>query len=439
MKRLLEVAIIAVCLLFTHSLFSQTYVSGGIYSNTTWFSENSPYIVTGDIVLFPDKVLTIEPGVEVKFDGYYTLEIRGTIEAIGNETDSIKFVSNILNEKDAWNRIQILNSSQNANGLFEFCQVKHSTDGIAVECCWGNEDSYISHSLFENNTLGLYNYAGWDLPIDNCLFLYNTTAVRSSDKNISNSTFMYNETGIKAERFTALNCIFQFNDVAIDWNETVGYGELDSCVITDNILGVRLRGASITNCEINNNSIGIITYHESQNFNGNPYYVPIINNSICDNSDYNIKNGNSYNKDLTSNCFCISDSAMIEEKLYDGYDNISLGLFNYSIYDITCQTVIETVIKVGNPQVIDDPFINGENFVVYPNPFDSYFRLNSKNMKRHDVSVRFFNSIGINVGYYEIFDNEELYIQTDELNSGMYFIQLLVDNKVLDQKKIIKR
>lgn len=34
---------------------AQTNVSGGIYTNTTWTKVNSPYVVTGDIVLFPGK------------------------------------------------------------------------------------------------------------------------------------------------------------------------------------------------------------------------------------------------------------------------------------------------------------------------------------------------------------------------------------------------
>jgi len=47
------------------ALIAQTTVSGGIYNNTTWNLAGSPYLVTGSIVVFPNRTLTIEPGVEV--------------------------------------------------------------------------------------------------------------------------------------------------------------------------------------------------------------------------------------------------------------------------------------------------------------------------------------------------------------------------------------
>jgi hypothetical protein len=77
-----------ILLLFLFSVgisFSQTTFSGGIYQNTTWTAANSPYIITGSVVVFPGKTLTIEPGCEVRFTADYTfntgnfiyLEIRG--------------------------------------------------------------------------------------------------------------------------------------------------------------------------------------------------------------------------------------------------------------------------------------------------------------------------------------------------------------------------
>ena len=56
--------------------FAETYVSGNITSNTTWGVAGSPYIVTGDITVYHTsrtygeyfRKLTIEPGVEVRFN-----------------------------------------------------------------------------------------------------------------------------------------------------------------------------------------------------------------------------------------------------------------------------------------------------------------------------------------------------------------------------------
>lgn len=48
-------------IIFYCSVFSQTNVSGVISSNTTWTLANSPYIVTGNILLNQNVTLTIEP------------------------------------------------------------------------------------------------------------------------------------------------------------------------------------------------------------------------------------------------------------------------------------------------------------------------------------------------------------------------------------------
>jgi hypothetical protein len=61
----------------------QTTASGIIETDTSWSIEHSPYIVTGDIVVKRNATLTIQPGVEVRFDGFYGLTVQGTLIADG--------------------------------------------------------------------------------------------------------------------------------------------------------------------------------------------------------------------------------------------------------------------------------------------------------------------------------------------------------------------
>ena len=77
---------------------AQTLVSGGIFANTTWTLANSPYVLTGPIVVFPGNTLTLEPGVVVKvqFKGFNTglmsyIELRGAMQANGTAAAPIKF------------------------------------------------------------------------------------------------------------------------------------------------------------------------------------------------------------------------------------------------------------------------------------------------------------------------------------------------------------
>lgn len=63
MKKLVSLFLFTI--LFAFSAHSQTIISGGIYSNTTWTKANSPYIITNNIVIFSGVALTIEPGVKI--------------------------------------------------------------------------------------------------------------------------------------------------------------------------------------------------------------------------------------------------------------------------------------------------------------------------------------------------------------------------------------
>ena len=67
-KKMKRISFLIAFYLITYSVYSQTSVSGGIYQNTTWTITGSPYIVTGSIVVFPGKTLTIEPGVEIQIN-----------------------------------------------------------------------------------------------------------------------------------------------------------------------------------------------------------------------------------------------------------------------------------------------------------------------------------------------------------------------------------
>ncbi len=67
--------------LIPFAIAAQTNISGTISNNMTLTAANSPYIVTGHINVNADVTLTIESGVEVRFNAGIYLQVFGTLIA----------------------------------------------------------------------------------------------------------------------------------------------------------------------------------------------------------------------------------------------------------------------------------------------------------------------------------------------------------------------
>ena len=78
---------------YTYENGYSTKVNGRITSNTTWLLSSSPYEVTGDITIDKGVVLTIEPGVVVKFRKNTDIFVKGGLSAEGNKYYPIIFTS----------------------------------------------------------------------------------------------------------------------------------------------------------------------------------------------------------------------------------------------------------------------------------------------------------------------------------------------------------
>ncbi len=67
-----------------------TNVSGIISSDSTWTKANSPYTLTGPVLVGNDVTLTIQPGANVLLNDYY-IQVNGTLVARGTKTNPIQF------------------------------------------------------------------------------------------------------------------------------------------------------------------------------------------------------------------------------------------------------------------------------------------------------------------------------------------------------------
>jgi len=259
-----------------------TNVSGPIVIDTIWDLGGSPYIVTGDVTVLSGVTLTIEPGVIVKFDGFYSISVNGTLIAIGTETDRINITSNNLTPNPGnWFRIQI---NSNGHAEVKYCNITYGGHGI-----------YLSGSSYNNITDNdiLYNIEGIQLTsssynnITGNYFSYNNKGIyliSSSNNNISNNNMSLNSLfGIylfsSPNNNITNNVILSNVKSGIDLEISSNNNIINNIISLHNVSGISLSSSAnnnITNNIISNNNDGIYVDGSSN--------IVILNNNISSNT-----------------------------------------------------------------------------------------------------------------------------------------------------------
>ena len=182
----------------------------------------SPFIVTGDIYVAPGFVLALEPGAELRFDGFYSIIVYGTLLAQGNPGAEVVFTSNSQSpSKSDWNEILFHDIG---TGLLKFTDIRYAKHGMHVK----GTNATISQSTVQDCETGVFvedtsgtalielteikacdvgingSWCGWQDAVDvnYSTVKENTTGITTSGSakfNVRNSLFMNNsEAAIKA-------------------------------------------------------------------------------------------------------------------------------------------------------------------------------------------------------------------------------------------------
>jgi parallel beta-helix repeat protein len=207
--------------------FLGTAVSGNI-TTTTWTAANSPYQVTGTITVPTSNTLTIEPGVDVWFEADVPFVVSGAIEAVGTETDSIRFIRGLAME---WGGLRI---SGGETSTIAYARISDGhADGSAPYTNGGGIYLYgsstklgINNSVISGNTAsyggGLYNSSSATATLTDCMITGNTA---SNGGGLYNSSFA-----------TLTNCTIRGNTATGNGGglSNSSSTSLTNCVISDN-------------------------------------------------------------------------------------------------------------------------------------------------------------------------------------------------------------
>jgi hypothetical protein len=238
-----------------------TYVEGPITQDTIWTRVDSPFVVSKNVTVYSNATLTIEPGVEVKFGGNFSLIVLGKLYANGTSTP-ITFTSNKEQpEVGDWNAITF-------NGMEKSvligCFVAYAEDGIVVDS--GNVELANSAISFCQNGITVAN---GKLMIENST----VSLCRQNGVNIANSELTVQNSLIAENQENGI-CITGNGQVTIQENTIMANGN-----------GICLTGNDASNVNISQNKISA-NKQSGINIDANSHTnITIVNNIVSSNSE----------------------------------------------------------------------------------------------------------------------------------------------------------
>lgn len=291
---------------------------GIIYQDMVW---DDTINIVCDVLVENDATLAISPGTKVIFHGPYSLNINGTLKAVGAENDTIRFIlSDTITFNDtihynAWKGIRFNPDEEQDTSEIRYCEIRNSKEhglvfgyrsrAIVTDC-------NIHHNLADDinkNGAGIYINNSDYLMIENNFIHHNTSTYEGGGIHISspynnqilNNTISYNTArngaGIYSNSYSSMGSNIEGNIIENNSTTYNGGGGIYSHAhdtIRNNIIrnnysyssGGGIHGYKY--CVIINNTIdGNICNNENTTYGGGVYVYAgnfkITNNLIINN------------------------------------------------------------------------------------------------------------------------------------------------------------
>ncbi len=333
-----------------------TEVTGIISSDVVWTKANSPYNLTGPMLVSTGVTLTIEAGVTVYFDVYY-IRVNGTLAARGSSTDKIRFEINTSPSQYLGTQIEFTSSGTDWN--------EQTGSGCIIENAVINTELSISNSPKISNNV-----------INGRISVNGASPVTISDNTItdqiaisSESSVVISNNNIVSEGDYSSTIAISGGSAVISKNNITGHdnpGSIgisitggDHTYISDNTISgfrVGIRPAGPTTIERNSifgNDHGIIIGESiafglmihgatsdikiqnntikdnSYGIYGPTYATTIIYNNIQNNSDYNIGIRDAGNVNASNNWWGTTDTQAINQTIFDFKNDFNLGTITF--------------------------------------------------------------------------------------------------------------
>jgi parallel beta-helix repeat protein len=330
------------------TVHASTDVNGIISSDTIWTKAKSPYNLTGNMAIDKGVTLIIEPGVTVNLNGYF-IRVNGTLTARGTSTDKVHLNDGYIEftaSSSGWD------SQTGSGSIIENAIINSRIETMEVSLLINNNTITKSLSLaggspiisknsitivIGSDWLGRPVYPSYAISISDVFYLSNENTAQVVDNTISghfdNAAIVAGNGSPTIERNIISN--------SYGYGGDSGYGQ-SGIVISDDSSPI-IKQNTITKCA---NGIRI---------SGSPSPT-IVNNNIESITSFNLKMGSrTVNVDAAENWWGTTDTAEIDEKIWDYNDDFDLGNVNYLPF-----------LTAANPQAVPD--MDAPTPTLTPNP-----------------------------------------------------------------------